>query len=135
MAEKCTQRSYELNEYAFPKKLFRVLLAAENWELLKVCIDNQIVGFALSYIQKDGYHFSITGMDYAYLESHQVYSQLLWQLVKRTIQLKKKQLHLGITGAQNKRKFGAKAQNLYSFNQVDDKYNLNLIQQMGVAMV
>jgi len=129
------QRSYELNEYAFPKKLLVVLLASENWELLRVCIDNQIVGFALSYIQKDGYHFSITGMDYAYLESHQVYSQLLWQLVKRTIQLKKKQLHLGITGAQNKRKFGAKAQNLYSFNQVDDKYNLNLIQQMGVAMV
>ena len=128
-------RSFALNEYAFPKKLFDVLLTSESWELIRVMIEGKTVGFALNYVQEESYHFVITGMDYDYLESHQVYSQVLWQVVKHGIALKKKEIFLGLTGGQNKRKFGAEAQLLSSFNQVDDKYNLTLIEQMGVAMV
>lgn len=50
---------------------------------------------------------SLVGMDYDYLKSYQTYRQLLYQTIKRAIQLNFRHIDLGMTASFEKRKLGA----------------------------
>ena len=70
------------------------------------------------------------GMDYTYMDKH-IYSQVLWQLVRRAQQLNLEHLHLGVTASQNKRKFGADIIQQVAFVQIQDNYNMSVINAIA----
>ena len=76
---------------------------------------------ALSYISKNWYSFLATGIDYQFLIEHNVYPQILWQMVKRAKQLKL-DLNMGITASQPKRKFGTEVLKNVIYVQNKDTY-------------
>lgn len=129
------RKSFELNVFDYPKSLFQSALFSKDWDVMTLNIDadgvnGTPIALALNYKNGDSYNFLLAGLDYRYVESHDSYNQLLWQLVLRASSLKCKQLDLGLTTAQNKRKFGAKSIAQGSYIQVKDDYNLKIVNSM-----
>ena len=129
-------KSYELNTFPLPEKLFNAIAINDSWEFirldLKTAANTTIpVGMSANYIGKNGYHFVLTGMDYKYTEQYNVYPQVLWSIVSRANQLGLKYTSFGITASQHKRKFGAIENKTIGFVQTKDSYNHHLMQSLA----
>ena len=66
-------------------------------------------------------------MDYDYLIEFHTYRQLLFQTIKRAIQLNFKQIDLGMTASFEKRKLGATVIEKFAYLQTADNYTLELL--------
>ena len=75
----------------------------------------------------DTYVPAFVGMDYGYLEHYHVYRQLLFQTIKRAIELKRTHIAFGLTAGFEKRKLGATVYNTYAYLQTADNYTLELM--------
>ena len=124
-----SSKNYEIVGFNLHKKFFKNAIEHPNWELLAITLkpefdtreEPKAVGFALSYVRKDKYCFLVTGIDYNYLEEFAIYPQIIWQTVKRSNELGLKEVNLGITASQSKRKFGAVVnKNVVYVQQKDD---------------
>ncbi len=129
------KKSFELNIFDCPKSLFRSALLSPDWEVMTLSLSAEgtngaPIALALNYKNGDQYHFLFAGLDYCYVKTHDSYNQLLWQLVLRASKLKCTKLNLGLTTAQNKRKFGAQSILQGSYVRVKDDYNLKIINSM-----
>ena len=69
------------------------------------------------------------GMDYSYLTEFHIYRQLLYQTIKRAIELDFQHIALGLTASFEKRKLGANVHEKFAYIQTADNYTLEL---MGV---
>lgn len=78
-------------------------------------------GDSLTYVP------SLVGIDYDNLEKYQTYRQLLYQTIKRAIQLKFQYIDLGMTASFEKRKLGAVVEEKQAYLQTSDNYTLDLI--------
>lgn len=127
-------KHFELNIFDCSKELFRTALYSPHWEVMALSLSDdptrQPIALAINYRTANNYHFVFAGLDYRYVESHNSYNQLLWQLVLRAIQCGSTKLSLGYTTGQNKRKFGAIEDPAYSFVQVKDDFNFKIISSM-----
>jgi len=90
-----------LNTFSFPSKLFRKMSKHPNWEFITITPKSEpekIIGVMLCYknIHKT-YVPAFVGMDYSYLEQYHIYRQLLFQTIKRSIELKYNHIALGLT--------------------------------------
>lgn len=128
------RKSLELNIFDCPKKLFELAFTSDNWEVMTLSHhddpSNEPICAAISYTNNQSYNFLFAGLDYRFVESHDTYTQLIWQLVQRASQLNFKSLDLGLTTGQNKRKFGAESLKSNSFVQIKDDYNSKIIHSM-----
>lgn len=126
------RKNITLNTFHLPKKFFMQLAKDSNWEIItiKSKVDSRLAGVAFSYKTKTKYNSVMIGMDYTYMDKH-IYSQVLWQLVRRAQQLNLEHLHLGVTASQNKRKFGADIIQQVAFVQIQDNYNMSVINAIA----
>ena len=120
-----------LNTFSFPTKLFENMNNNLNWEFITICSNtqpNKIIGVMLCYknIHK-AYIPAFVGMDYQFLNEFHIYRQLLYQTIKRAIELRFKHISLGLTASFEKRKLGATVNNKYSYLQTADNYTLELM--------
>lgn len=125
------QNNLGLNTFSFPEKLFENMSEHPNWEFITICpLDNpkKMIGVMLCYNNQNGtYVPSFVGMDYKYLSEFYTYRQLLYQTIKRAIDLKFKQIDLGMTASFEKRKLGAIIEEKYAYIQTSDNYTLELM--------
>lgn len=128
------EKHLELNIFDCPKDLFRSAFYSSSWEVLVLSLradsTNKPIGLALSHRTSTSYNFIFAGLDYRFVESHNTYNQLLWQLVIRSIETESSRLDLGLTTKQNKRKFGATTYSNVAFVQVKDDFNYKIISSM-----
>lgn len=125
------QNNLGLNTFSFPDKLFENISKHPNWEFIIISPKTnleKIIGVMLCYknIHKT-YIPAFVGMDYTYLNEFHVYRQLLYQTIKRVIDLKFKNIALGLTASFEKRKLGATVQEKYAYIQTSDNYTLELM--------
>jgi hypothetical protein len=128
-------RSYELKGFELPQKLFIKIAQNPSWEIIEFRLKSEFdpreeklpIGVAINYKTDNCYCFLLTGLDYHFLEKYELYSQILLQIVKRSIELKSHYTFLGFTASQNKRKFGAEAKSKVAFIQMKDSYNMSVI--------
>jgi len=128
-------KSFDLNVFSYSKKIFEAAYDNPNWEFVTLSLNADTtndshakpIAMALSYKTEHSYNFLIAGLDYAYLESHELYSQLLWQIVLRANELGYQRIDLGLTTAQNKRKFGASSVKHNFFVQMKDNFNASIV--------
>ena len=127
------QNNLGLNTFSFPKKLFENMSSHPNWEFITVSFldhPEKMIGVMLCYNnQNTTYVPAFIGMDYNYLSEFHTYRQLLYQTIKRAINLKFKHIDLGITASFEKRKLGATVEEKFAYIQTADNYTLEL---MGV---
>jgi 7-keto-8-aminopelargonate synthetase-like enzyme len=124
----------ELNMFDCSKDLFKEAFYSPNWEVLVISLradsTNKPIALALNYKTSSNYNFMFAGLDYRFVESHDTYNQLLWQVVQRGIENGSSRIDLGLTTRQNKRKFGARAYSSVAFVQVKDDFNYKIISSM-----
>ncbi len=73
-------------------------------------------------------------MDYAHVESFKLYKQALFQIAQRGQALGKQRVFLGMTAAQEKKKFGGVKKARVAYVQAQDNYKLELIESMAGVM-
>ena len=128
--ENVRKKNYEINTFALPDKFIEELNSYANWEIIRLQLSNKTVAAMLCFKNKDKYFPIFVGLDYQYLNNFNIYAQILWQTIKRAIQLKSKLIQLGLTASQNKRKFGAVTTEQVVFAQLKDNFNSNIISLM-----
>ena len=130
--ENVRRRNYEINTFGLPSKFLEKLNTHFNWEIIELKLKpNTTVAVMLCFQNNDKYFPLFVGMDYKYLNDYNIYAQILWQTIKRAIQLKCNIIQLGLTASQNKRKFGADTTPYVVYAQLRDNMNYNIISLMA----
>ncbi len=126
------QNNLGLNTFSFPSKLFANMAAHPNWEFITLSPKtdpDKMIGVMLCYKNAHNtYVPAFIGMDYLYLEQYQVYRQLLYQTIKRAIEIKSKTIALGLTATFEKRKLGATVTPTYAYLQTADNFTLERLE-------
>jgi predicted N-acyltransferase len=137
--ENVRQKNFEVNSFGLPSKFFENIGKQPDWEVIQLHLNSTTIGqekkipvAIMICLKTDTRYFPMfVGMDYQYLETHNIYPQILWQTIKRAGQLNAMSIPLGLTASQNKRKFGAKAIPQFAYVQMRDYYNTSLIGLMA----
>jgi 7-keto-8-aminopelargonate synthetase-like enzyme len=126
------RKGIELNTFHLPKKFFKQLAQHPQWEIMTIKSkgNERLAGVVFSYKTATTYNAVVVGMDYSYADQD-IYSQILWQLVLRAQQLHLKNVGLGLSSSINKRKFGAESIPQVAFIQIQDNYNMSIINSIA----
>jgi predicted N-acyltransferase len=77
--------------------------------------EDSIIGFALLVIDDDTMKFMFNGLDYTYNKEFAIYFNCLLSIIKLSIEMKKKEIDIGVTTYYAKTDFGAKVVNLFLY--------------------
>jgi len=120
-----------LNTFSFPDQLFLNMSKHPNWEFITITLQKdpeKIMGVMLCYKNQDQtYVPAFVGMDYQYLNDYHTYRQLLYQTIKRAIDLGFRYIDFGMTASFEKRKLGARVEKKYAYVQTSDNFTLELM--------
>jgi 7-keto-8-aminopelargonate synthetase-like enzyme len=136
------RRQLALNTFALPDSLLPQLAATPGWELLLLRPaepggarrSTPPQGFVLAQAGRDAYTPLLVGMDYAWVESHGLYRQLLAHAVRRAEELGLPRVRFGMGSALEKRRFGAAPQGRAMFVQSHDRYHHDLLDLIASSM-
>lgn len=138
-------KSFQLNTFALPLKLFRSISRHPDWEVMVLkpsspatgnahpgneagsAIDHLPIGVVFCHRSSDAYIPMIIGLDYSYNETRFTYRQALFQVVQRARGLNKKRLLLGFSAEIEKKKVGAIQISTYAYMQVKDNFDLQVV--------
>lgn len=122
--------NYSFNFFQYPKKMAKILSKYEEWEFIEIGLkeNNQVVAVIFGHIGEDHYCPLIVGLDYDYINTHHIYKQAMFQMVKRGNDLNKKITYLGLTADFEKQKYLALTVPTWAYLKVDETYNLELIE-------
>lgn len=130
---KVQQHNLGLNTFVYPEKLFLHMSEHPNWEFIILSpkdTPQEIIGVMFCYKNKLTYVPSLVGMNYDKLNLYHTYRQLLYQTIKRAIDLNLHRVNLGLTASFEKRKLGATVKDTYAYIQTSDNFTLELIGLM-----
>lgn len=123
-------KSFEINTFDLPRKLFNKIALHSNWETIDIKLKegNQPACFVFCYkSSKNNYCPVIIGLDYAVNEKYSGYRQALYQLTTQAARRKYSRLLLGMDASVEKRKIGAKVTPKSIYIQAQDNFNMELI--------
>ncbi len=125
--------NFSFTFFHFPAKIAKVVSKYPEWEFIDIKIKGmeKAVACVWSFVGPDHYAPLIAGLDYDYLDSHHIYKQSVFQMVKRGNDLNKKYTYLGLTADFEKQKYLAKTIPIYAFKKVDNTYNLEVIESLS----
>ncbi len=125
-------KSFELNLFEYPITIIDNAIKSENWEvlLIKYKKEQKHVACSVSYINDNIYHFVLAGLNYDYIDSLNIYPQLLWQIVQQAIKHNCQKVSLGYTTGQSKRKFGATEVKNKTLVQINDDFSQRFLQNL-----
>lgn len=125
-------RSYNLNTYELPKKLFNDLCNYKGWEVIELNMHNEPVAMVFCYKSSlNNYCPMIIGMNYKINAEYHIYRQALYQMIKRGRDLKCRHIYLGMDASVEKRKFGAEVLQKSLYIQSDDNYNMESLSLLN----
>ncbi|SDL81395.1 7-keto-8-aminopelargonate synthetase [Catalinimonas alkaloidigena] len=133
--------NYALNNVEFPLSLFQDMNQSPHWEAITFRLKGEhtlegrdmLIGVSFSYKTSEGYCGVLLGMDYRYSKEYKVYKQILFENIMRAQALGKKRIYLGLTSAQEKRKYGATLKPRLAYLQTQDNYKLELIESLATV--
>ena len=133
-----SDKNYALNNIEFPYTLFECMSQSPNWEFIQIRLkpeyvafgDDPLVGVVCNYQTEESYCAVVLGMDYTYAEQFKLYKQVLFRIAMRGQKLNKQRVYLGMTAAQEKKKYGGVARARVAYVQAQDNYKLELIESM-----
>jgi hypothetical protein len=132
--ENVHSKNLEINTFKLPRKLFENMLRCPYWEVITLTLKPQYdtlhkrkpVAVFFAY-KNANYNPGVVGLDYDYLETANVYKQVLLQVLNRALQLRSGKIYLGLTNSVAKRKFGAEVKPQVVYLQVKDNFDLSQI--------
>ena len=132
------ERSLELNTFALPRRLFREIAMAKNWEVIRLTIEGvylegQACCVVFCYKSGNAYVPMIIGMDYTFNHQFGIYRQALYQVVMRANALGKEKVYLGFSAGIEKKKLGAIAVPTSAYMHVRDSYDLEVLDTLAAT--
>jgi 7-keto-8-aminopelargonate synthetase-like enzyme len=129
------QRQLALNTFPLPEDLLPRLLATSGWELLLLRLrpehggdpDAMPQGFVACRAGDNRYDWLLVGMDYAYVESHGLYRQLVAQVVRRAETLGLGRVGLGMGSERVKKRFRARPEQRVMYVQSMDRFHQDVL--------
>lgn len=120
------------NFFAYPKKTAKILSKYSDWEFMEFRLkgSDELIACVWSFLGEDHICPLILGLNYEYNESHYLYKQIMYRMVKRGNDLEKFKIYLGLTSDYEKQKYGAKLVSFFGYIKVDDMYNLDLLSSL-----
>ena len=127
---KVKNANYSFNFFQYPKKIAKILSKYEEWEFIEISLkeNGKVVAVIFGYVGDDHYCPLIVGLDYDYINTHHIYKQTMFQMVKRGNDLNKKITYLGLTADFEKQKYLALTVPVWAYLKVDETYNQELIE-------
>lgn len=130
------KRSMAINSFPLPFSFFKDVNENEDWEFIMLYLDDneypnetgKLVGIVICHKLINTYTPLYMGLDYKYKYSHNIYKQVIWQIVKRPIELNMTVVNLGLTASLHKTRYGAKAVRKEVFIQMQDTFNQGLLE-------
>lgn len=121
--------NYSFNFFQYPKKIAKVLSKYKEWEFTEISLKENglVVAVIFGYIGDDHYCPLMIGLDYDYINTHHIYKQTMFQMVKRGNDLNKKTTYLGLTADFEKQKYLALTIPVYAYMKMDETYNQEII--------
>ncbi len=133
-------RSYTLNTWPLPQRLFNIFLQNRNWEVIQLTWQTPeiesvpaIVSFVLCYKAEQAYIPMLIGIDYRYNNTCRVYRQALYQILRRARELGKERVLYGFGAGTEKRKMGAVPTTVFAYVQSRDHFNSQTIAAIAAG--
>lgn len=123
-------KNLAFNFFPYPRKTPKILANYKEWEFIDIKLKEgtETIAVIWSYIGPDHYIPLIMGLNYDYSDSHQLYKQAVYQMVKRGNILNKNTIFLGFTADFEKKKYMAESVTKYAFIKYNDTYNLEVLE-------
>jgi len=135
--------AYALNVFKLPLEYFRAMAQDPNYDLIKLYLKPEyaedeegvnaapiLVGVMFSYVNEKNYNALLVGLDYQYVRSHGTYKQILYQTLVRARALNCDSLDLAYTAELEKKKLGAKPQEVHAYLQVTEHDQLAVLDTL-----
>ena len=134
--------AFDLNVFKLPYDYFEAMYSNPNYDIIKLYLKPEftdgestdkpiLVGVLFSYINQSKYNALIVGLDYQYVRTHNTYKQILYQTLLRARQLGCQELDLAYTADLEKKKLGAKAQEVYAYVQAAELFNFHVLESIS----
>jgi len=99
-------------------------LYGDDFEVIGFFRDEELVAFYTAFITQHEYELYYVGFDYQFNNDYQLYFNILFSGLERSIHLKKRQLRLGRTSFDAKASLGAKPIEMVYFYKPDNIPNV-----------
>lgn len=135
------KNNYSMNTFQLPATFFQKAVENKDWEVFSFKVRSADgggfvnplpVAVVYAYRSSNTYTPLLIGMDYNYLKSHQVYRQVLFQMIMRARALNVKKLFLGMSATVEKKKLGATAMPRCAYIHTLDNYKQYLLEDMNL---
>lgn len=125
--------NYAFNFFKYPPNIVLKLSNYDDWEFIDIKLkgQNESIACAWNYIGREHYSPMIVGLNYQYLDSHKIYKQIVFQIVKRANELNKTTVYCGLSADYEKQKYGAISILKYAFIKIEDTYNSEIINSIS----
>jgi hypothetical protein len=128
-----------LHSLHLPLRLLAAMHESPAWELVTLRLDpahggpahGRPVAFYAGHKQDAHYGAFLCGVDYDYVYQHGAYRQMLFQIVRRAMDLGAKTVHLGMTANLEKLRFGTVAQRTCVYMQARDHFSGALLREIA----
>lgn len=130
------EKSLELNTFALPRKMFKMISADNDWEVIQLhlkdtYIDETPCCIVFCYKSAGTYIPMVIGMDYTFNSLFEIYRQALYQVVMRAKQLGKDKIMFGFSASIEKKKVGAKVVPTFAYMHARDTFQLEVLASIS----
>lgn len=133
------RKALRLNVFHLPARLLAAMQTSPAWEIVTLRLDpahggpadGRPVAFYAAHKQGGHYGGFLCGVDYDYVYTHGAYRQMLYQTVRRAMELGMTTLHLGMTADMEKLRFGTVARRRSVYLQARDHFDGALLREIA----
>ena len=138
--EQVYHRSFEINVYKLPLEYFKAIADNRAYDVIRLYLAEDSrphrhpIAVMFSHFEGGAYHAMFVGFDSRFIESHNIYKQILYQTTMRARALDATRLDLAFTARLAKRKVGARAQPTFAFVRLSDHFNVSVLESMSRSL-
>jgi hypothetical protein len=130
-------RAFDLNVFPLPQRVIDAVLASPRWEILVLSLVDHPdvpVAFIVQHIGSEHVTPVFCGLDYAYVETHHSYQQLLFQVIRSAQRHGARRIFYGMSADLQKRRFGARPTKHWAYVQATNTYNSDVLAHLAESV-
>ena len=134
------KNAFELNMFQLPFKYFQQACIHHHYDIIRLYLKDkegkkgtEPIACMISMLNDKLYAALMVGLDYTYVRSHNSYKQALYQTAQRAKALGCTNLDLAFTAGLEKKKIGARPQQVCAYIQAQEHYSYAVLDSMRHA--
>ncbi len=128
------RKALEISVFELPFELFEMMHDEEGYDIIRLYLHErpeEPVAVMYSYINDGVYNAMLVGLDYQYAHEVNAYKQILYRTVLRAHELGCESIDLAYTAGLEKKKVGAKPQEVYAYTMAMEHYSFAVLESIA----